>query len=508
MRGANRFSKTQRRGYGDTCGTAAEPKGDECLAVLFVQEGPPFRTMEKSCQAMRVLPVLALCMISACMPQTGAQVTRSFASDKANEGAVALPQSFGSSPAPSAVRANAELLRTFLDLEFRMESGRALPVLTRFEGPITVRLIGDVPDSARADLAQLLHRFRSEAGLNIREADPSVPASINIDFQPRSEMARVVPMAACFVVPRLTSFAEYKAQRNSPSVDWTTMTSRETVAVFVPADTSAQEVRDCLHEEVAQAMGPLNDLYHLPDSVFNDDNFNTVLTSFDMMMLKIHYSAELKSGMNEAEVAARLPAILARVNPRGQGIAGHAQRIAPRAWVAAVEQSFGVGGTPGSRAQAAEHMLNIAMAQGWRDSRLGFSYYAKGRALSASQPAEAVAAFAEAAKIYRAIPGASVQAAHVDMQLAAIALASGQPGQAQAFADRAIPVAQKAQNASLLATLLLIKAEALENAGQSAAARAVRLDSSRWSRYGFGAEALVRARQTEIANLGARGRKG
>jgi len=34
---------------------------------------------------------------------------------------------------------------------------------------------------------------------------------------------------------------------------------------------SPQEVRDCLHEELAQALGPLNDLYRLPDSVFNDD---------------------------------------------------------------------------------------------------------------------------------------------------------------------------------------------------------------------------------------------
>jgi hypothetical protein len=68
-------------------------------------------------------------------------------------------------------------------------------------------------------------------------------------------------------------------------------------------------------------------------------------------------------------------------------------------------------------------------------------------------------------------------------------------------------VAQRAENASLLATLMLIKAEALENAGQSAAASALRLDSLSWARYGFGAEGLMRARQSEIANLGARGRK-
>lgn len=457
---------------------------------------------------MRVLPVLALCLISACMPQTGAQVSRSYTNDAAAGAGVTLPQGFAPAQRASTVRANADLAQTFLSLSFQMESGRVLPVLSRFEGPITVRMIGDVPASARADLAQLIARFRREAGIDISEVGPDQAASINIDFQPRREMARVVPMAACFVVPRLTSFDQYKSQRNGPAVDWTTMTTRQNVAVFVPSDTSAQEVRDCLHEEVAQAMGPLNDMYHLPDTVFNDDNFHSTLTDFDMQLLRIYNAPELQSGLNKDEVARRLPMLLARINPAGQGLAATPLRVAPRAWVAAVEQSFGVGGTPGSRAGAAQQMLSIAMAQGWRDSRLGFSYYAKGRALAASDPAAAVTAFTQAARVYRAVPGTQVQLAHVDMQLAAIALASGQSGSAVTFADRAIPVAKSAQNASLLATLMLIKAEALANSGQSDAARSLRMDSLGWARYGFGAEGQVRARQSEIANLGARGRKG
>jgi hypothetical protein len=459
----------------------------------------------------RTLPVLALCLVSACMPNNGAQVTRSFAAtnDTASVSSMSLPQEFAA-PAPARiVHSNEELAHTFLGLSFQMESGRVLPVLSRFEGPITVRMIGDVPASARADLTRLIARLRTEAGLDVREVPAEETASINIDFQPRAAMARVVPMAACFVVPRLTSFAQYKDQRNGPAVDWTTVTKRDHVAVFVPSDTSAQEVRDCLHEEVAQAMGPLNDMYHLPDTVFNDDNFHSTLTGFDMMVLRLYNAPELHSGMNKEEVARRLPALLARINPAGQGVAGGpALRVAPRSWVAAVEQSFGVGGTAGSRVQAANQMVSIAMAQGWRDARLGFSLYAKGRALAATNPAQAVAAFTDAARVYRSVPNATVQLAHVDMQLAAIALASGQPGSAVKFTDRAIPVAKAAENASLLATLMLIKAEALENAGQTAAARAVRIDSSGWARYGFGAEGQVRARQSEIANLGARGRKG
>lgn len=488
------------------------------LCVSITKKGPTFRQIE-SCQAMRVLPVIALCLISACMPYggakpngpqgQGAQVSRSFTPDSAAGGtSAALPQDFAPMPQSMAVRSNTQLAETFLNLAFQMESGRVLPVLSRFEGPITVRLIGDVPASARAEMTRLIARFRNEAGIDIREVAADQIASINVDFQPRREMARVVPMAACFVVPRLTSFEQYKSQRNGPAVDWTTVTTRQNVAVFVPSDTSAQEVRDCLHEEVAQAMGPLNDMYHLPDTVFNDDNFHGTLTSFDMLVLRLYNAPQLQSGLNKQEVARRLPALLAQINPAGEGVSAPSLRVAPRSWVAAVEQSFGVGGTAGSRVQAAEQMLNIAMAQGWRDTRLGFSYYAKGRALAATAPQQAVQAFTEAARIYRAIPGTNVQLAHVNMQLAAIALATGQTSSAIQFADRAIPTAQAAENASLLATLMLIKAEALHNAGQKDAAAALRLDSLGWARYGFGADTNVRARQGEIATLGARGRKG
>lgn len=62
----------------------------------------------------------------------------------------------------------------------------------------------------------------------------------------------------------------------------------------------------------------------------------------------------------------------------------------------------------------------------------------------------------------------------------------------------------RAQNAVLLSTLLLIKAEALDFRGQRADARAVRLDALGWARYGFGSEEEVNARAREIATLAPR----
>jgi hypothetical protein len=455
---------------------------------------------------MRRISAFALCLLSACAPAPNAEVTKSSATDSGAMLALSGIQSFAAATPVAAQRANTELVRDFLDLSFRMESGRALPSLSRFEGPITVALSGDVPGTASGELSRLIGRFRAEAGLDVRPAGPGDVASITIEFAPRAQMRRVVPTAACFVVPGVQSFAEYKAARGTALVDWSRLTRRERVAIFVPSDTSPQEVRDCLHEETAQAIGPLNDLYHLPDSVFNDDNFHTVLTSFDMLILRAYYAPELRSGMNEAEAARHLPALMARLNPAGEGRKGQLKSIAPRAWVAAVEQSFGM--RSGNAKAGADKMLSIAAAQGWSDGRLAFSYYALGRAQITSAPDAAVRAFSEAGRIYRTLPGGEVHGAHVDMQLAAIALASGQSAQAVQFADRAIPVVKRSENAALLATLMLIKAEGLEAQGMVAEARAIRLDSLGYARYGFGSEAQVRARMSEVAALAARGRRG
>jgi len=451
---------------------------------------------------MRLISVFALCSVVACAPLPSQEVSKGYVEPSGGTTTRPVVQGFATASGSPALRSNTEIAADFLDLEFRMESGRTLPALSRFDGPITLALAGDVPATARTDLSRLMARFRAEAGLDMRAAQPGQQASITISFYPRAEMQRVVPTAACFVVPRATTLAEYRTRRNTAFVDWATLTRREAVSIFVPSDTSPQEVRDCLHEEVAQAMGPLNDLYRLSDSVFNDDNFNTVLTGFDMLMLRLHYAPELSNGMNEAEVAARLPALLARLNPAGEFAGNRPGQIAPRSWNAAVAQAFGKGA---GRQAGADAMLALAKAQGWRDSRLGFAYFAKGRVNAASNPQVAVAAFTEAARIYRSLPGAGIHAAHVDMQMAALALSAGQPEQALQFVERALPAVKRAENASLLATLMLVKAEALEAMGRNDEARAVRLDSQGWARYGFGADAQVRARTSEIAALAARG---
>ena len=462
--------------------------------------------------------ILAVLATAACVPASrtapDAQVTKARpAAPPAEEPALPamgfLANPDFAAPPPGGSHGNAALARDFLDLAFHLESGRTIPVFSRFEGPVTVAMTGAVPGSARADLSQLIVRLRSEAGIDIRPAAPGESAAITVHFAPRAQLRRLAPSAACFVVPNVSTPEDYKARRGTVAVDWAAVIERRQAGIFVPAEASPQEVRDCLNEELAQALGPLNDLYRLPDSVFNDDNFHSVLTRFDMTILRAYYAPELRSGMSRNAVAAALPAVLDRINPGAAGLGGGDVSDTPKSWKTAIETALGAGGAgQAARRAAADRALMIARAQGWTDGRLAFSHFAIARLYVASDRIRAVEEFSRAAKIYRSLPGAQVQVAHIDMQLAAIAVASGRPEQALAFADRAIPVVRGAQNWALLATVQLIKAEALDALGRGTEADALRMDSRRWASYGFGSDAQVRARTREIAALGAQGSRG
>lgn len=350
----------------------------------------------------------------------------------------------------------------------------------------------------------MLSRLRNEARIDITLVSADQPANITIEAVPRATMQAAVPSAACFVVPRLTSWSEFKIARRTPQVDWTTLVKRDRAVIFVPADVAPQETRDCLHEELAQALGPLNDLYRLPDTVFNDDNIHAVLTSFDMLMLRAYYSPELRNGMSRGEVATRIPAILARLNPAGERVANRPLNDTSRDWIDSIETALQNGAPATKRRNAAQHAIALGRAFGWTGARAGFAQYAYGRLQVGNDPSRALAAFNAAQQIYSASPATKIHAAHITVQQAAFALAAGDAERVIQLSDAYADTAKQHQNAALYATLLMFKAEALEMQGKVAQGESLRMDSLGWARYGFGSDKNVQARLNEIAGLAKR----
>lgn len=435
---------------------------------------------------MRRLVLFLGLLIGACAPMAPESVSRAAGpATVAPEVSPPLASRFGA-PNPVPPQAgNAQIARDILDLAFSLESGRALPVFSRFEGPVTLRVAGTAPASLAPDLDRLLRRLREEAGVDITEVKRG-EANITLVPVPREKIRKQLPQAACFVIPGVSSWSEYRRAQNAGEASWTEVRERETAAVFLPSNAAPQEIRDCLHEEIAQALGPLNDLYRLGESVFNDDNVHTVLSGYDMLVLRAFYDPALRSGMARAEVAAALPAILARLNPAGQDVPDRRLAPTPRAWVEAIQTTLGTSEPLPRRRAAAEQALRLARAEGWTDHRLGFTHFALGRLLVSDEPAQAETQFRAALRIFSTLPDARLHEAYAAAQLAALALRTGRPEEALALTAPQEAVARRHENAALLASLMTLRAEALDALGRSAEAAALRLDSLGWARYGFG----------------------
>lgn len=444
----------------------------------------------------RIALVLAMAL-NACTPTTGGDVSRLMT---VSDSSLPPIKMFSSGQHTSPIRANNDLALDFIELSFKLESGRELPVFTRFEGPITVAVTGSQPASLQHDLTRLLGRLRSEARIDIAQVSNS-PANITINAVPRAAIRQVLPQAACFVAPNVSTMDEYRKARKTKRTNWSALRKRERLAIFLPNDVSPQEVRDCLHEELAQSLGPLNDLYRLPDSVFNDDNVHTVLTGFDMLMLRAYYSPKLHNGMSRGQVAATLPHILREINPRGERAGARFATRTPLKWKRAVETALGPSASNGERKAGASEALRIATAIGWQDQRRAFAHYAMGRVLQRSEPDLAQKHYTQAKRYYTATPGTRLHQAYVATQLAAFAISQGTGAKALQIIAPHVETARHNENAALLSTLLLLRAKALDLENRPAEAQAVRLDSLGWARYGFGSDWAVRAKLREISSL-------
>ena len=75
----------------------------------------------------------------------------------------------------------------------------------------------------------------------------------------------------------------------------------------------------CVEEEMAQAMGLMNDHDSIRPSVFNDDQEFALLTTHDELLLRILYDPRLKAGMTEAEAMPIVRRIAAELLPQAGG---------------------------------------------------------------------------------------------------------------------------------------------------------------------------------------------
>jgi len=153
-------------------------------------------------------------------------------------------------------RSNLDLANDFLDLTFALENGDRLPALLKYNGKIRVVLRSAGLSTYQPELTNLIRRLQREAGIDIVQTNNPDEAQVHIHAVPRQTIARVFPGAACFIVPGVRSWNEFRAPSANPDVImWSRQRSLTVTSIFVPADSTPQDTRDCLHEELGQALG-------------------------------------------------------------------------------------------------------------------------------------------------------------------------------------------------------------------------------------------------------------
>ncbi|MGB0660878.1 MAG: DUF2927 domain-containing protein [Mangrovicoccus sp.] len=454
----------------------------------------------------RLVLALAASLCAAC----SAPLAQSPASDPpavlVTQNTMALPPmpSFGA-PRPLPLnRANSDMARDILDLTFRTERDQDLPVLTRFESPLTLAVIGQVTPDLTQELDRLLQRLKREAGLDIQRVGAGENPSLTIEAIRQKDLQKIVPGAGCFVLPTAISFNSFAANTRRSQFLWSRLTTREKATIFLPSDTSRQRIRNCLHEELAQSLGPINDLFRLEDSVFNDDGMHNVLTSFDMLALRAIYDPALHSGMTRPEVAAHLPEILDRLNPAGRKIPAAPLAATSLAWREAYHRSRSSQDLL-MRLRAGEYAVSLAAKAGWSDTRLGLSWLSLGDALAPSSDADAEAAYANAARIFAQRPNGDMAQMRAGAALASYALIKGDYAGAAQLAERHLPAALKGEDAQLLTTLYFQKSEALNGLGQRNASVKAGLAGLAWAQYAYKTPQEIVSAATRIAEQAKRG---
>ncbi|MEL7467296.1 MAG: DUF2927 domain-containing protein [Pseudomonadota bacterium] len=227
---------------------------------------------------------------------------------------------FGASlPAGTTAWSNKSLADVFTKLTHDLEWGSTQANLLRFEAPVRVAMIGDGSESYQLFLAEFLRIIRKEARIDIQQTSPD-KANLLVRFVPGDEF-RDLTAAQCIVVNDHPTWSEYKSDPDGYGADaFERNKTLEKASALIPRTLEPYKIRECILEEVSQALGTGNDLYGLRDTIFNDDDAHTWPTRLDYLMLRVLYDPRMETGLNRRETTERARIVLDDINPQGRDV--------------------------------------------------------------------------------------------------------------------------------------------------------------------------------------------
>jgi hypothetical protein len=243
---------------------------------------------------------------------------------------LAFPHAFAQSEHGEVAKRRADERKSFTDAEiidgfFRIVFGAEFHVsgqvdrIRKYEGPIRVYADSRAKPDRRKQVSDVVEDIRSKVrNLDIAMADSRKDANVTVtlvrdrdiektirQFYGREQAAKIVKSLEPQCLSGFRKDGLYRIQHSD---------------VIIVVDAGEFVFRDCVYEELLQALGPINDDDELPWTMFNDEVQMGFFDIYDQYLLNILYDPRIRAGMTKEQVKELLPQILPDV----------------RAWVAKV----------------------------------------------------------------------------------------------------------------------------------------------------------------------------
>lgn len=224
---------------------------------------------------------------------------------------------------------NAELAMNFeriaLNREYRRDRGRLIQERTRapvsrWDTPLRYQIIGaGATEEDREDYAALAERLTFLTGIDVYEDEDDPNVSILI-LEADERRAFVRQIIADGTAERMPLVVEWVEKITYPCVGQVGYRDADTgritgALIFLKAELPGVFRKSCIHEELTQTMGLMNDDEDVRPSIFNDDQEFALLTEHDEYLLRILYDGRLVTGMAAEEALALVPEIIEDLRP-------------------------------------------------------------------------------------------------------------------------------------------------------------------------------------------------
>lgn len=384
---------------------------------------------------------------------------------------------------------NASLARLFVSLSHDTEWGARRRHLVRYEAPISVGLEGAGAERHFAFLDGFLGQLAGNSGVEIARA--AGPRNLHIRLVEGGRFDALLPTAFCVVGQGDVSWEAFAADPSNYGARALLVAERITqMTIFIPDTAPPYLVRNCLLEEIPQALGLANDFYGLGSSIFNDDAAHLWPTKLDYLMLRLLYAPEMVTGLDRRETEARALVVLDRINPAGVGkpLLPLLRQRSLGDWPELIQNVFSRAASEREARDYAEKALIIVRANAPRSAQHCHTLITAGRVLSRPEPRRALQLFERAAQVCDAAHGVSdVRHARIALESACALLRLDRFDAVIALTEATWPVLAAHGQDERLAALYTIQSEALAavEPGSARAASVAKL-AVEWSAYALG----------------------